>query len=179
MIPYGIVIKQNRVVLQQSLMLWQRKFGILQGGKFVLSSIPLLSAFAAVYCAVTVAFEKDFSAASLFGGILMNMLLLAFLMYLTAVRTVKEYAATAKEENIQLVLNEDSLEITTAFTKEVVPYSEIDLCFEKNFLLTVITDKNALPLCISKMHLVKGNYDTFTSILKSKVNERYEKRGEN
>ena len=43
MIPYGIVIKQNRVVLQQSLMLWQRKFGILQKSEkgifFLLTSV--------------------------------------------------------------------------------------------------------------------------------------------
>ena len=179
MIPYGIVIKQNRMVLQQSLMLWQRKFGILSGGKFIASSIPFLSVFAVIYAAVTVIFEKEFSVFSLFGGIVMNMLLMAFLMYLTATKIVKEYAATAREENIQLVLTEDTLEITTAFSKEVVPYSEIDLCFEKNFLLTVITDKNAFPLCVSKMHFVKGDYDTFTSLLKSKVRERYEKRGEN
>ena len=160
-------------------MLWQRKYGILSGGKFVFSAIPLLSVFAVIYCGATIIFESGFSMLLLFSGILMNMLLLAFLMYLTATKTVKEYAATTREENIQLVLKEDCLEITTAFSKEVVPYNEIDLCFEKNFLLTVITDKNAFPLCVSKMHLVKGDYDYFTSLLKSKVSDRYEKRGEN
>ena len=179
MIPYAIVIKQNKIVLQQSLMLWQRKYGILSGKKFVLSAIPLLSVFAVIYAAVTVIFESGFSVFSFFSGILMNMLILAFLMYLTAVKTVKDYAATAKEENIQLLLTGDSLEITTAFSKEIVPYGEIDLCYEKNFLLTVVTDKNSFPLSVSKMHLVKGDYDTFTSLLKSKVPYIYEKRGEN
>ena len=179
MTPYAIIIKQNRAVLQQSLMLWQRRYGILSGKKFLFSSIPLISVFSVIYAAVTVIFESGFSLISLFSGIVMNMLILAFLMYLTALKTVKDYALTAREENVQLLINEDTLEITTAFSKEVVPFGEIELCFEKNFLLTVITDKNAFPLGISKMHFVKGDYDTFTSLLKSKVPYVYEKRGEN
>ena len=179
MIPYGVIIKQNRIVMQQSLLFWQKRFGLLSPSKFVASAIPLLSVFAVVYSTATAAFERDFSVVGLFIGILMNMGFIAFLMYLTAVKTVKDYAATAREENIQLVLTEDTLEITTEFSKEVVPYNEIDLCFEKNFLLTVITDKNAFPLSVSKMHFVNGDYDIFVSLLKSKVSGRYEKRGEN
>ncbi len=178
MIPYGIIIKQSRASLQQSYILWQKKYGLLSVKKFISTAIPMLSLFAVIYCAVTVVFEKELSVMSLFGGICMNMLLIAFLMYATAIRIVKEYALTAKEEKVQLVLNEDTLEITTAYSKEVVPYSEIDLCFEKNFLLTVITDKNTFPLSVSKTHLVKGDYDTFTALLKSKVPYAYEKRGE-
>lgn len=179
MIPYGIIIKQNKLVMQQSLVLWQKKFGLLSPGKFVSSAIPLLSIFAIIYCASTVIFEKDFSPVTLFIGIVMNMGFIAVMMYLTAFKTVKEYAASFREENIQLVLTEDTLEITTEFSKEVIPYNEIDLCFEKNFLLTVITDKHSFPLSISKMHFIKGDYDTFVSLLKSKVSGRYEKRGEN
>lgn len=178
MIPYGIIIKQSKASLQQSYVLWQKKYGLLSAKKFFAAAIPLLSLFAAAYCAVTVIFEKEFSVISLFSGIVMNMLLVAFLMYSSAVRIVKDYAITAKEERLQLVLNEDFIEITTEFTKEVVPYSEIDLCFEKNFLLTVITDKNTFPLSISKTHILTGDYDTFTSLLKSKVAYRYVKKGE-
>lgn len=179
MIPYGIIIKQNRIMLQQSLLFWQKSYGILTPKRFVASAIPLLSVFAVVYCGTTVIFEKGFSLLELFTGIFMNMGFLAFLMYLTAMKTVKDYAATAREEKIQLVLTEEALEITTEFSKEVVPYNEIDLCFEKNFLLTVITDKNAFPVCVSKMHVINGNYDIFVSLLRSKASARYVKRGEN
>ena len=83
-----------------------------------------------------------------------------------------------REENIQLVLTESTLEITTEFSKEVIPYNEIDFCFEKNFLITLITDKNNFPLSISKTHFIKGDYDTFTSLLKSKIPGAYVKKGE-
>lgn len=179
MIPYGIIIKQNRIVFQQSLTLWQRKFGLLNPSKFLLSAIPLISAFVVIYGLATVFFEKDFSVVDLISGMVMNSGLLAFLMYLTAARNVRDYASTAREENIQLVLTEDALEITTEFSKELVPYSDIALCYEKNFLLTVITDKNAFPLSVSKMHFVNGSYDIFVSLLKSKVQNRYVKKGEN
>lgn len=179
MLPYGIIIKQNRLVLQQSLTVWQKKYGLLRPEKFVFSAIPFVSVFAIVYAIVNVVFETSFSPFTFFIGLFMNMGLVALLIYLTSLRTVREYALSTKEENVQLVLTEDALEITTEFSKEVVPYGEIDLCYEKNFLLTVITDKNAFPLSVSKMHFVKGNYDIFVSLLKSKIPDRYEKRGEN
>ena len=104
---------------------------------------------------------------------------LGFLMYLTVFKTVKDYAATARTERIQLVLTEDTLEITTDFSKEIIPYNEIDFCYEKNFLLTLITDKNSFPVSVSKVHVEKGDYDTFVSLLKSRITGRYEKKGEN
>ncbi len=178
MTPYGIIVKQSRAAMQQSYVFWQRRYGLLSAKKFVASSIPVLSVFAVIYCAITVIFQKELSAISLFGGIIMNMLLIAFLMYTNALRTVKEYAHTAREERLQLVLNEDTIEITTAFSREIVPYSEIELCFEKNFLITLITDKNAFPLSISKTHFINGDYDSFTSLLKSKIPDAYVKKGE-
>ncbi len=178
MTPYGIIVKQSRAAMQQSYIFWQKRYGLLSGKKFIAASIPVLSLFAVIYCAITVIIEKQASAVGLFSGICMNMLLIAFLMYVNALRTVKEYALTAKEEKLQLVLNEDTIEITTAYSKEIVPYSEIELCFEKNFLITLITDKNNFPLSISKTHIVKGDYDTFTSLLKSRIPSAYVKKGE-
>lgn len=179
MLPYGIIIKQNRLILQQSLTLWQRKFGLLRPGKFIASSLPLVCVFTVFYSLAIVISEKEFSLMSLITGVVMNVVFVAFLMYLSAVKTVREYAAATKEENIQLVLKEDELEITTEFSRETVPYSEIDLCYEKDFIVTLITDKNSFPLSISKMHFVKGNYDVFVSLLKSRLPDRYEKKGEN
>ncbi len=179
MIPYGIIIKQNKIVMQQAILFWQKKYGLLSPGKFVASAIPVLSVFAVIYSAIVFFIKPGFSASSFFMTLVAIMCLIAALLYLTAVMTVRDYAQTTREENVQLVLTESTLEITTEFSKEVIPYNEIDCCFEKNFLLTVITDKNAFPLCVSKMHLVNGDYDTFTSLLKSKVPYVYEKRGEN
>ena len=179
MLPYGIVIKQNRIVLQQSLTVWQRKYGLLKTSRFVVSAIPLVSVFAVLYSAAVIIFEKDFSFVSFAGGLAINMSFLAILMYVTALKTVREYASTVREEKLQLVLKENVLEITTEFSKEVVPYEEIDLCYEKDFLLTLITDKNSFPVSVSKMNFVKGNYDIFVSLLKSRIPDRYEKRGEN
>lgn len=179
MIPYGIVIKQNRLVLQQSLIVWQKKFGLLNLSKFIGSAIPLLSVFAVILCVVTVIFQESFNIITLISGILLNVFFIGFLMYLTAFKTVKEYAATSKSEKIQLVLNEETLEITTEFSKEVVPYNEIDFCYEKDFLLTIITDKNNFPLSVSKVHVDKGDYDMFVSLLKRKIPGKYVKKGEN
>ena len=179
MIPYGIVIRQNKIVMQQSLILWQKKYGLLRPGKFIASAIPFISAFIVILSAAVMLFQKSVSPVTAIGGVIFNTGIIALMMYFTAMKTVREYAATTREENIQLVLTEDALEITTEFSKEIIPYGEIELCYEKNFLLTIITDKNAFPISVSKMHFLKGNYDTFVSLLKAMLPDRYEKRGEN
>ena len=179
MIPYGIIYRLNKRALQQSYIVWQKKYGLLSPKKFISVITPMISVFYVIFCAASVIFDKEINLYILLSDVLMNGLLLAILAYLDCVKAVREYAVSMNEENIQLVLKENELEITTAFSKEIVPYSEIDFCIEKDFLLTVITDKNTFPLSVPKMSVLKGNYDNFTSLLKSKVSDRYRKKGDN
>ena len=100
-------------------------------------------------------------------------------MYTTAMKTAREYAAAIKEQRMQFVLKEDVIEITTEFSKTVIPYDKIDFCFEKDFLVTLIFDRYDFPFSIPKTCIEKGNYDLFVNILKSKIPDRYVKKGEN
>lgn len=179
MLPYGIVIRQNRIVLQHSLLIWQKKFGLLKPSNFIRTVLPYICLFTVIFSVVSYFTSGEITPLTFAGELILNTALVSSFMFLNAVKTVKDYAATMKEEKIQLVLKEDVLEITTEYTKEVVSYKDIALCYEKDFVVTVICDKNNFPVSISKMHFVKGNYDIFVSHLKNRLPYVYEKRGEN
>lgn len=179
MIPYGIIIKQNRIIMQHSLVIWQKKFGLLKPSKFIGTAVPLICLFTVMFSAVSYFTSTGITPAIFVGELLMNVALIGSLMFLNGIKTVREYAAAMKEEKLQLVLKEDVLEITTEYSKEIVPYEDIALCFEKDFVVTLMCDEKSFPVAISKMHFEKGDYNIFVSLLKSKLPGKYEKRGEN
>ena len=179
MIPYGIVIRENKIALQQSFVIWQRKFGLLKAGKFIKESFPVIFIIMTLSLIFFYIFDRNVDVFSLLYTFALIIVFSVSYFYLTAMKTIKQYAETAKEKNIQLVLKDDVLEITTEFSKEEIPYDEIDCCYEKDFLVTLIYDKNNFPLSVSKTNFIKGDYDIFVSLLKEKIPGRYEKKGEN
>lgn len=179
MLPYGIVFKQNRQTMQQALTVWQKKFGLLKADNIIKKSILPIVFFSVFYVSISVLVEKEYNVFYMLYGLFLNCGLIITYIYLTAVKTVREYAQTVKESKVQIVLKEDFMEITTKFSKEIIPYNEIELCFEKDFFLTVIYDRYSFPIPISKVFIEKGNYDIFISLLKSRVGNRYVKKGEN
>lgn len=179
MLPYGIIIKQNKMLTQQSFIVWQRKYGILKTSKLLSMSAPLIALFIVIYFAVSFFVTENFSILGFAINLIISLFLIISFIIPTAIRTIKEYGENIKEERVEIILREDVMEITTEFTKEVVPYSEIDCCYEKDFLITLMCDKNNFPVSISKMYFEKGSYDVFVSLLKSRIPNKYEKRGDN
>lgn len=179
MLPYGVIIRENRLTMQQAFMVWQRKFGYLKPTTFISCTILPLIVLVAIYIVGSLFLDKESSIeVSLVSGVLYAILLAAY-MYTTVIKTVKDFTVTSRDRRVQLVLKEEAIEIVTDFSKETVFYDEIDLCYEKNFLVTLIFDKGNFPLSISKMHFERGDYDTFVEILRNKLPGKYEKKGEN
>ena len=133
MLPYGIIIKQNRIVMQHSLVIWQKKFGLLSPSKFIGTSLPLICLFTVLFSVVSYFTSTGLTPAIFAGELLLNTALICVFMFLSAVKTVREYATAMKEEKIQLVIKEDALEITTEFSRIIVPYEDIAFCYEKDF----------------------------------------------
>ena len=129
MIPYGIVIRENKLALQQSFVIWQRKFGLLKAGKFIKESFPVIFIIMALSLIFFYIFDRNIDVFSLLYTFGLIIVFSVSYFYLTAMKTIKQYAETAKEKNIQLVLKDDVIEITTEFSKEVISYDEIDCCY--------------------------------------------------
>lgn len=179
MLPYGVIIRENRLTMQQAFLVWQKKFGILNAKKFISSSaLPLLFLTVVYFVGTMLLDKKPAAEIALYSAIIYGIFLGIF-MYTSAMKTVRDFSVSAKERRVQLVLKEETVEIVTDFSKEIIYYDEIELCYEKNFLVTLIFDKGNFPLSISKVNFEKGDYDIFVSLLKSKIPGKYEKRGEN
>ncbi len=179
MLPYGIIIKENRLTMQQAFMVWQKKFGILKPLQFIKTVFLPLVFMAAVYFAASMFLDKYFTVQSALITVAIYAVFLGIYMYSAAIKTVRDFAVSSKDRRVQIVFKDETVEIVTEFSKEVIYYAEIDLCYEKDFLLTLIFDRGNFPLSISKMNFEKGDYDTVVSILRSKLPGRYEKKGEN
>lgn len=178
MLPYGIIINQDRFSLQQAIMLWQRKFGIFKTKNILLFCIFPALLFSIIYAFAILLLDKENSFTAIIIATVIYFVFLGIYIALTAIRSAKEFSASSKNIRMQLVLKQEALEITTEYSREVIPYDEIAFCFEKNFLLTLIYDKNSLPVAVAKMLIEKGDYETFVALLKSKIADRYEKKGE-
>lgn len=179
MLPYGVIIRENRLTMQQAFIVWQKKFGILKPSAFIKTVLFPLVMLSAVYFVGSMFLDKHFTVESAFITVAIYAVFLGIYMYSAALKTVRDFAATSKDRRVQLVFKDEAMEIVTEFSKETVYYDEIDFCYEKDFLLTVIFDKGNFPLSVSKMNFEKGDYDTVVSIIRSKLPGKYEKKGEN
>lgn len=178
MFPYGIVINQDRFSLQQAVILWQRKFGILKAKNIFIFCVLPAVVFSVIYASAILLLDKENSFTAIIIATVTYFVFLSIYIALTAIRSVKEFSSSSKNTKMQLVLKQEVIEITTEFSKEVIPYDEIAFCFEKNFLLTLIYDKNSIPVAVAKMLIEKGDYEIFVALLKSRIADRYEKKGE-
>ena len=179
MLPYGVIIKEKRPTLQQAFLVWQKKCGILQPARFIKTAALPLIVLAAVYFVASMLLDKYFTVESALFTVIIYVVFLGIYMYSSAAKNVRDFASGSKDRRVQLVFKDEAVELVTEFSKEIFYYDEIDYCFEKDFLITLIFDKDNFPLSISKMNFEKGDYDTVASILRNKLPGRYEKKGEN
>ncbi len=175
--PYGIIYRQNQALARESIFIWQKRYGFLRLSAFLKVSVLPVIGFAVLYFVIYMLINKQLNVSEIALGVLTQSGFLFVLMLIELLRSVKAFTPKS-EGKIQAVLKDEMLEITTAYSKEVIPYNEIELCVEKNFILTIIYDKNTIPLSVAKMQLEKGNYDMFVSLLKEKVSDKFIKKGE-
>lgn len=178
--PYGIILKEDKFELQESYLIWQKKFGILKISTFIKSVVLPVSVFSVLLFILTIISDKMKNDVNIEASLAVTAVYGLFFMYYvygTAKRTVKGFTGNPKGRRVQVVLKEDTMEILTEYSKEIIYYEEIELCYEKNFILTVIYDKGTFPLTISKMSVEKGDYNTFISMLEHRIPEKYQKKG--
>ncbi len=170
MTPYGIVYKDNIFALEQSCLVWQKKYGVLRASSLI-KTTAIISVL--IFLINGALFLLNMQEADLlfFTSVFMS-ILFAFLVYFSFKTTyVKQLAKGSMNlYQKQAVLFEDRIEFTSPYARSVFYYSEILCCEEKAGILTIIPDKGMLPISIYSSCVGKGNYDVFIRILKEKMN---------
>ncbi len=167
MTPYGIVYNENIHAFEQSVRLWQKKFGVLKIRTFVKISAVLWALAIVVTVALFVA-KIDILYAVFYW--IMTLCMNIFSYFTAKNGYVKQICkGNYQPYEKQIVLFEDRLEITTGYGKGTYYYDEIVLVHEKNGVITIIIDEGAAPYCVYAHGIKKGDYRTFSSILKEKT----------
>lgn len=171
MTPYGIVYKENIHALQESVTVWQKKIGVLKLGT-VLKIDAVIMSIALVICFALILFKVDgiYVAMLAFLGILAA----ATVYFLIKHSFMKETTrVNFQNTDKQIVLFEDRIEYVTPFSKGEYYYDELAFAYEKNGIITLLIDEASLPCSICAHEIKKGNYETFSKILREKMGSKY------
>ncbi|MBQ8504343.1 MAG: hypothetical protein IJ491_08740 [Clostridia bacterium] len=171
MTPYGIVYKENLYSLQESVTVWQKKIGVLKLGTVLKIDAVILS-IDLVLCLLMILLKAD--------GIYIAMLAVLGILCAAAVYIVTKNSFLKEITRVnfqntdkQIVLFEDRIEYVTPFSKGEYFYDELVFAHEKNGIITLLIDEASLPCSICAHEVKKGNYETFSRILREKMGNRY------
>ncbi len=180
MTPYGIVYKENPHAFGESVKVWQKKFGVLTK-KNIFKMFMIMLTEIIITSAIMVLMKADpfFIAATPVFGAVMSVIAYFSIVKNSVIKQTVRANFRPDDARKQLVLFEDRLEYTTPFGKGSYYYDEILCAHEKNGVLTVIIDTNALPVSIFRHGIEKGEYEKLTFILRGCLGEKYEYEGGN
>jgi hypothetical protein len=185
MTPYGIVYRDNPYALEKSVEIWQKKFGVFNIKTFVKIGvpsaiiIPVISFLLELFAKENNAERQEISVLIIFLFFIAMVVLSIFMVYRVAKSTyVKQMALTnVQKDDKQIILYEDRLEYGTAYARSTYYYSDIILCHEEEYIITIIVDTSAMPLSIQTSSVSKGSYDEFSFILRNCIGSKYQYMG--
>lgn len=170
MTPYGIVYKDNLYALEQSCLIWQKKYGVLRASA-IIKPIAIEILFVFLINGVLFLINKDDMGFLVYTSVVMAVCF-AFLTYFTFKTTYVRQLAKANIDlyQKQAVLFEDRIEFKSSYSHAVFYYDEIICWKEEAGILTIIIDKSTIPISVYSSCVGKGNYEKFVSLFKDKVN---------
>lgn len=180
MTPYGIVYRENPHAFGESVKMWQKKFGVLTKNSIIkMFLIMLIEIVACSFLMLLIKADPFFIVTTPVFGAVMAVIAYFSIVKNSIVRQTVRANFRPDDVRKQVVLFEDRLEYTTSFGKGSYYYNEILFAHEKNGVLTVIIDTNALPVSIYRHGIEKGEYEKFTYILRGCLGGKYKYEGGN
>lgn len=171
MTPYGIIYTDGAYTFEQSVAIWQKKFGVMKISQLVKTTLIINIILAFIY-AVSAVILKDKSYLLYY---IMQFFASAAIVYsVMRVTNVKNMAAQCRQKSdIQIVFYDEKLVVTMPYSKSEYYYDELCCCIEKNGVLTVVVDESVAPLSISNISIKKGNYAAVRDILCNRLTTRF------
>ena len=104
------IIKENGLAIQQSYVIWQKKFGILRFGVFIKTSLPFLIFFTASSVVLQLVSQKEVDINTIAFTFFIVLFFTALYLYLAAMKTVKQFGENIRERKIQVLLKENEID---------------------------------------------------------------------
>ncbi len=180
MTSYSIVFKKSDAVNVQAISLWQEKFGMLRTS-FRFAVIFIFNVIAALLSFLSMYFEKDFDLIGTILFVILQTAVFTFMIDRTLkTKIVPEMAKNADlrikacSDKTEITLREEDFEVKTQFKKSNYFYSEVKRCFDRGNFCIIVVDEYAYPIVISYISLEEGEKESFSALLKEKLQEKYE-----
>lgn len=181
MTSYSIVCKKNDIVNAQAVTLWQEKYGMLRTS-FRFALIFIFNVLAACLTFFAMYFEEDFDPMGAVIFIVLQVLVFSFLIDKTLkTKIVPEMAKNTDlrirkcSDKTEITLRDEDFEVKTQYKKINYFYDEVKKCFDRGNFCMIVIDEYAYPIVISYNSLTEGDRESFSLILKEKLQEKYER----
>lgn len=181
MTPYSIVFKKDERCNLGAVTLWQKKYGILKG-RFIFTLCFLINFFAALLTFFSMYLEEDYNAFGTMIFVILEIILFTYIIVRTLrAKIIPEMAKNCDcrirecSDKTQITLRENDIEIKTQYKKTNYFYDEIEHCFDKGTFAAIIVDRHTYPVVVPFISLEEGSKETFSAILKEKLQEKYER----
>ncbi len=175
MTPYGIIYTDNAYSFEQSVSIWQKKFGVMKISLLLKISLILCLILAVVYFAAGYLLKDRMY---FYFYIIQCAVTVAVVYSVMRMTNIKALASQCMQKtDLQLVLYEDRLILTTPYSKSEYYYDEIIYCGEKNGCITIIIDQSVAPVSIQRESVKTGSYATVCEILTNVMKEKFLQAG--
>ncbi len=176
MAPYGIVFKEDINLLNESVRVWQKKYGVLKISTLLKASAFFFTLFAVPGLIISIVTSQTDTL--IFSFALFAAISVIYSWLVLKKRFIKQITNSNYQNcEKQIVLYGDCLEITTAYGKGRYYYDEIACIHENKGIITVIIDSAAFPYSVCPHGIIKGDYLKFAEILQQRASAKYEYRG--
>ena len=175
MTPYGIIYRESPHSYEQSVSIWQKKYGTMKLSILIKIGLLINVFVAALYFAAGYIL-KDSSYYSIFPiHFIATFISVYMVMRSTNIRSVA--AQCMQKTDVQLVFYDDRIVFTTPYSKSEYYYDEFVYCAEKNGCITIVVEESVAPISVQREFIKKGDFLCVTEILRSRLGSFYLQEG--
>ena len=176
MTPYGIVYRETQNSYEQSVSIWQRKFGVMKLSLLIKISLAVNLVIGALYFALGYILKEPYYFYIFPLHFLATFFSVYFVMKSTNITSVA--AQCMQKTDAQLVFYDDRFVFTTPYSRSEYYYDELIYCGEKNGCITILVDEVVAPVSVQKELIKTGDYFRVLEILSEKLGSSFIRSGE-
>lgn len=167
MTPYGIIYRENPYSYEQSVSIWQKKFGVMKLSLLIKIALAINVAMGVLYFAAGYIL-KDSTYFYIFPvHFIANFVSVYMIMRSTNIKSVASQCM--QKTDVQLVFYGEKLVFTTPYSRSEYYYDELVYCKEKNGCITIVVDEGVAPISLQKEFIKTGDYFRVKEILIEKL----------
>lgn len=171
MTPYGIIYRESPYSYEQSVEIWQRKYGVMKLSLLIKISLAINALIACLYFAAGYIL-KDSSYFYIFPIHFIATFISVYMVMRTT--NIKSVASQCMQRtDVQIVFYDDRFILTTPYSRSEYYYDELIHCEEKNGCITIIVDTGVAPISLQKEFIKRGDYYCVTDILRSRLGSSF------